>query len=212
MDSRFSVLYQYINGKWRIVHIHQSMPNPEQEEGESYPKRLLDLYYDEKEKVEELRNLAENDALTGLMNYKTFRKIFDESLGNMCLIAIDIDNFKTINDTYGHPEGNHILQAVAKALKSSVGSDDMVCRMGGDEFLILCREVDSSQAIGRLLDKIKEEIGEIGKNQGYRISVSMGAASVGNRESFDMVFKRADEALYQAKKHGKNKWEVSVFS
>lgn len=211
MDSRFTILYKYISGRWKVVHIHQSLPNIEQAEGEYYPKKLLDLYYTEKEKAEELRDLAENDALTGLLNYKTFQRVFDESLEkNMWLIAIDIDDFKIINDTYGHLEGNHVLKAIASVLQSSVRSSDRVCRMGGDEFLILCKEVASSEAIGFLLGRIKEAIEKIGESRGCRISVSMGAASAGNRESFDMVFKRADNALYEAKKHGKNKWEIGL--
>lgn len=213
MDSRFTILYKYVNDKWKVIHIHQSLPNIEQAEGEYYPKRLLNLYNTEKEKAEELRNLAENDSLTGLLNYKTFQKVFDESLEkNMWLIAIDIDDFKTINDTYGHLEGNHVLKAIACVLQSSVRSSDRACRMGGDEFLILCKEVASSQTIGFLLDRIKEAIEKIGESKGFHISVSMGAASVGNRESFDMAFKRADNALYEAKKHGKNKWKIKELS
>lgn len=213
MDSRFTILYKCVNDKWKVVHIHQSLPNIEQEEGEYYPKKLLDLYNMEKEKAEELRNLAENDSLTGLLNYKTFQKVFDESLEkNMWLIVIDIDDFKIINDTYGHLEGNYVLKSVAGVLKSFIRSSDRVCRMGGDEFLVLCKEVTSSETIGFLLDRIKETIEKVGESKGYHVSVSMGAASVGNRESFDIAFKHADHALYEAKRHGKNRWKIAEFS
>lgn len=210
MDSRFTILYKYVNDRWKVIHIHQSLPNIEQAEGEYYPKRLLDLYNTEKEKAEELRNLAENDSLTGLLNYKTFQKVFDESLEkNMWLIAIDIDNFKRVNDTYGHLAGNQVLQAAADIFKSSVRSGDRVCRMGGDEFLILCYGIRDSKKLSLLLDRIQNEIERISLYEDCRISISIGATQVKKEEMFVSALERADTALYEAKKKGKNQWKIN---
>ena len=127
----------------------------------------------------------------------------------MWLIAIDIDNFKRVNDTYGHLAGNQVLQAAADIFKSSVRSGDRVCRMGGDEFLILCYGIRDSKKLSLLLDRIQNGIERISLYEDCRISISIGATQVKKEEMFVSALERADTALYEAKKNGKNQWKIN---
>lgn len=209
MDSRFSFLYKNTDTGWKIVHIHHSLPNLEQRDGEAYPKTLTEQFLREKEKVEFLSLLAQKDGLTDLINYRTFEKLYPKSIKNgTWFLVADLDCFKNINDTCGHIEGNRILKETARILKSSVRSNDLVCRMGGDEFVLLCSGLPSQKEAEFLLHRILTNISCLHIRDAGSVSLSIGATAVQQNESLEIVFQRADQALYEIKAKGRNGWKI----
>jgi diguanylate cyclase (GGDEF)-like protein len=114
---------------------------------------------------------------------------------------LDIDNFKNYNDTKGHQAGDELLKGAAKILKSSVRSVDMVCRYGGEEFIIILPQTDKSAA-QIIAERVRVQIGLY-----LPTTVSIGVSTFpdDSRET-EQLIKKADNALYQAKQTGKNKW------
>jgi len=158
---------------------------------------------------EEARKFALQDALTGLPN----RVLFEQSLDNalvqakrhgwrLAVLFIDIDNFKSINDTYGHDIGDKVLIMVADRLKSSVREEDTVSRWAGDEFVCLLMEVKQEADVTRLAENIVNRISETCTFNGtaFSISVSIGIAIYPeDGETAEILFKKADTAMYKAK-------------
>ena len=161
-----------------------------------------------------IKDLAMRDGLTGLFN----RRIFDETLAQqtksanmrpVSLLLLDLDNFKQINDTFGHQSGDHVLKSFAGILKESCRGRDLVARFGGEEFAIILSEtkVAAAHAIAqRIRNRLAKTVFTFDGRQ-IHITASIGLAAC--REG-DMIFtanlvKQADQALYQAKRTGKNK-------
>lgn len=211
MDSRFTMLYKKIQDEWKIVHVHQSVPNMEQADGEYYPKTLAEQVKEEQEKAEALKELAHKDTLTGLLNYHAFEETYQgegESRQGQWMILADLDNFKMVNDTCGHMKGNQVLKKAAGVLKSTVRSSDVVCRMGGDEFLLLCGGIREEQEAGELMQRIVKNIEAAGVQEPVWIGISLGGTMVRNGDTLEEVFRRADAALYDVKNHRKNGWKI----
>lgn len=160
--------------------------------------------------------LATHDPLTGLSNRLLLNDRLEHAINhakrfNKCIAAIfcDLDNFKPINDNYGHSTGDEILKYVANELKCVLRKEDTVCRFGGDEFIILVEELESFTYLEKILEKIKS----ISKkplitvnNIELSIAMSIGAAIYPNDASnSEELLKCADEAMYRAKHSGKNK-------
>lgn len=201
MDSRFSVLYKNIGGSWKVLHVHQSMPNVEQLPGEAYPKTLVSQMETAHEMIETLTQLAETDSLTGLINSRTLKERYAElDKKNTWLYAVDIDDFKQINDRQGHLQGNDTLVALSEFLTSTVRQNDLVCRMGGDEFVLLCTGIKSEKGAMKLAERLLINI--------QNISISVGMTPLEEGEPFDQAFERADSALYEAKRCGKGQASV----
>lgn len=176
-----------------------------------------------RETVEEARAHAEiaqeramTDALTGLLNrYGLQRSLSREHAEArryrrpLACLMIDIDNFKRVNDTYGHNAGDVALQQVATILTEAVRRSDMVFRYGGEEFLALLPETDLEGAVA-LGEKIRETTASrlFGNGQHiFPLTLSVGAANLSDRESGNDMIARADLALYQAKEQGRNRVE-----
>ncbi len=209
MDSRFSFLYKKVGEDWRLIHIHQSMPNMEQLNGEYYPKTLSNQIRKSQEKINILTNLARRDSLTGLMNYRTFEEVFTTIEKNgTWLFVMDLDDFKHINDTFGHMAGNNVLQKMAGVLTSAVRSHDIVCRMGGDEFILLCNDLSDRRDVGELLQRLLKSVADGGKNEKAWPGISIGGTAVLEGETLEAAFQRADSALYTVKTHGKNQYMI----
>jgi diguanylate cyclase (GGDEF)-like protein len=162
---------------------------------------------------ERLTHLANVDVLSGLPNRGRVRQLLGEALraataGNMpcAIMFLDLDGFKPVNDTFGHPKGDAVLQAVAKRLCDEVGSDGHVGRMGGDEFAIVIPDAQSRRKIEQLADRIIVTIAEPFQIDGteIRIGVSVGCAfgPIDGATVDDLILK-ADLALYQAKDAGR---------
>lgn len=162
----------------------------------------------------ELRRLAEEDSLTGLSN----RYYFDESLkhaipraqrenSNLVLLMIDLDRFKSVNDTLGHLAGDELLKQVAKRLAAPLRADDKLCRLGGDEFAILVESLTHASHIRLLVDRLLETLSEPFTIEGetIRVSASIGVATFPLcGETAVELMKGADVAMYRAKEAGRN--------
>jgi diguanylate cyclase (GGDEF)-like protein len=170
-------------------------------------------------RAEMAQERAMTDALTGLLNRYGLQHVlarehaearrYDRPLS--CLV-IDLDNFKTINDTYGHAAGDLALQQIASILKEAVRRSDTVFRYGGEEFLVLLPETDLDGATA-LGEKIRASASSRPFGDGERIfnlTLSAGASSLCAGESGNDMIARADMALYQAKEQGRNRVESVV--
>ncbi len=161
----------------------------------------------------ELLKEASTDPLTGLYNRKFVIERMEQYLANRrheaigALFMIDIDNFKRINDCYGHQKGDEFLVQMADCMRSVFRKEDMLCRMGGDEFLAFIDYMTQEQ-IEEKARRLCELIGQIDMAD-FRCGVSVGVA-VAQKEtiSFDELYKQADEALYNAKNSGKSKYII----
>ena len=164
--------------------------------------------YQENEEAQALiRHKAEHDALTDLLNRGSFDKllnIYEAGEAPFALIIVDVDSFKTVNDTYGHAEGDAILQKVANLLLTAFRSIDYVCRIGGDEFAIIMVEMtsDLQYTIQEKIDAVNETLAKQGEGQPH-VSLSAGAAFSDRPNPTGTLFEDADQALYQRKEHGK---------
>ncbi len=163
---------------------------------------------------DEVKSLAIRDGLTGLYNYRHFREVLTHQVEvsrrygwPLSLLFLDIDNFKGINDTWGHPEGDLVLKALANFLQTHVRQADVLCRYGGEEFVALLPQTSWAQA-HHLAERLREGIADspIPLSGGdIHITVSIGGATrTASMEGEDLV-KAADAALYRAKQSGKNR-------
>lgn len=165
---------------------------------------------------EELIKLSITDPLTGLYNRRHFEGIMDSELamidrhGEPCaVLLIDIDYFKRVNDTFGHKSGDRVLCAVARILDRSLRKTDVLCRVGGEEFVALCRrtETDAGRAIADQLRRRIEQTPIEVDGSVVRVTVSIGVTSVtgaGRVPSAEECFRQADAALYTSKAEGRN--------
>ncbi|MCP1309766.1 sensor domain-containing diguanylate cyclase [Paenibacillus tyrfis] len=163
---------------------------------------------DLQKQTDQLTHAAMTDSLTGLTNRRTFESIMSqwtEKQQPFALILMDIDRFKSINDTYGHQAGDEVLKHLARILTSSVRSNDVCCRYGGEEFVVLLPFTTAPDAwITAERVRIAFETRE--NPLGIPLTVSLGIAHYpSHAESAAMLFQRADHALYQAKEAGKNR-------
>lgn len=158
------------------------------------------------------QNAASHDALTGLSNRRTIMEHLRErvervSLAGPCaVLLLDIDRFKTINDTLGHQAGDHCLRTVAGILNQNVRSLDRAGRIGGEEFVIVMPDTTSEMALA-VGERLRKQIEETGVRHagGEPVTVSIGVAVASLRDTVDSLMARADRALYQAKREGRNR-------
>lgn len=159
--------------------------------------------------------LSITDELTGLSNRRCFDNTLEKEFlralrynNKLTLVMFDIDHFKAVNDTYGHPCGDYILKEVANAALQTFRKTDTVFRFGGEEFVVILTETDIKQSEIPLerFRKTIETLDLTYQNQQINITVSIGACqldqSIGNKEEF---LQKADNALYDAKNSGRNK-------
>ncbi len=155
-----------------------------------------------------LVDLAVKDGLTGLFNRRYFNELINvevnrvkRSPASLSLLMLDIDNFKNYNDVQGHPAGDELLKGVAKVLKSSVRAVDMVSRYGGEEFIIILPQTDKAGA-QIIAERIRVQVGLY-----FPTTISIGISTFPDdaKEIVELI-EKADNALYQAKTSGKNKW------
>ena len=173
----------------------------------------------ERKKIEdELNRLAITDPLTELFNRHHFfaegQKVFLRSKHPPCDLAVlmvDIDHFKQVNDTYGHPAGDHVLREAAKRIRQSLRPTDLLGRYGGEEFIAVLPRTHLAD-VCQIADRLIKSIGgqPIGNNgQSIPITVSIGIARLEETtNSFDELVSNADRALYQAKHNGRNCWSA----
>jgi len=172
---------------------------------------------------QEIKGLSITDGLTDLYNFRYLQERLEEETKRaqrfrrpLALIMADIDHFKEFNDTYGHPEGNKVLKVLANILKANVREIDIVGRYGGEEFIIILPEADREEA-QRIAERIRIKVEEYNfqnkedhlNNPNRKITLSLGVTSC-FQESIspqNLIYK-VDQALYQAKRKGRNRMEV----
>ena len=157
---------------------------------------------------------AEHDALTGALNKAAIGAALARTLelGNCCLMVVDIDHFKRVNDSFGHLAGDQVLKGVAERLKVNLSDSDLLGRFGGEEFFVLGGQDSLRLAqvqAERLRAAVAEEAFDRGDGQTLEVTISVGLACSQSGESADDLVRRADAALYQAKQGGRNRVEVS---
>ncbi len=162
----------------------------------------------------EARLDAYTDPLTGLRNRRYLDLILERELFRarryrrpLSLLVLDLDNFKRINDTHGHPVGDRVLRALARCLEEHIRQSDRAVRLGGEEFAILLAETPLAQAV-RMASRLRQAVAALRVFPAEGISVSIGVAEARPEDSPLSLLKRADDALYQAKRRGKNRVEV----
>ncbi len=156
---------------------------------------------------------ARTDGLTGLFNRRAFDKALDGLFADwnnkgqsFSLGLIDIDHFKQINDTYGHPAGDAVLKQISQTLQAELGHAVCVARYGGEEFAVL--SVAPAESTAAALDKLRDAVGRVQVNHDSQIisvTLSAGAAQIEADDKIGKVVRRADEALYAAKLGGRNR-------
>ena len=165
----------------------------------------------------ELMYSSERDPLTGLYNRRNIEEKVEQALKNedslSCLIMLDLDGFKEINDKYGHQEGDAVLKKMARILSGAFRSDDFIARFGGDEFIVFLDHIPNCECASFRAEEVRRQVYALTLNGEERIvSISIGIA-FGPRDgnTFELLYKHADEALYMAKGRGKNQiafyWE-----
>lgn len=159
---------------------------------------------------DQLEAMASTDPLTGLKNRRFFQNsllasliLLEQQQRDFSLLVVDIDHFKSINDTYGHPIGDLVLGNLAGLLQSMSRSSDVVARYGGEEFVIILAECDHDQAM-EIAERYRSEVASSDWGQ-YNITVSIGAATAVKGDTDTSVFQRADQALYASKTAGRNR-------
>ncbi|MEM7719317.1 MAG: GGDEF domain-containing protein [Pseudomonadota bacterium] len=159
---------------------------------------------------EELEQLSRTDALTGIANRRQFddalHRIFkdaERSEQPVALLIMDLDNFKTINDRYGHDVGDKALQALAGVLKMTARETDTIARFGGDEFACILpnTDVDAANELGR---RVHKYISELAFQCSITISIGISTRTAEIPIKHTVALKRADQALFCAKKAGRN--------
>jgi diguanylate cyclase (GGDEF)-like protein len=161
-----------------------------------------------------VKSMAIRDALTGLYNYGYFKEALHYEVEKsrryktpLSLLFLDIDDFKRINDTLGHLKGDKIMRQVATILKQGIRQADLLCRYGGDEFVMLLSQTPPDQAIV-LAERLRQYIVQSSMNrleQRLQVTVSIGVAGLGPGMSTEDLIKEADAAHYRAKQAGKNR-------
>lgn len=166
----------------------------------------------EKKQKQELYELAQKDALTGLYNKAAINTLVERRIGRedvlgfQALFIIDVDYFKEVNDTYGHLTGDSVLSDVAVALKENVRNTDLVGRIGGDEFLVYLYEVSGEEAALKKAEHLRDNLRKITPKVGApSITCSIGGIVFLQQEvDYQALYKKADKALYYRKKNGRD--------
>jgi hemerythrin len=183
---------------------------------QSLEARVAERTHELRRMNEQLENLAMTDVLTGLPNRRQAMGILGREWQNalaqggaLSCLMIDADGFKGVNDNYGHDAGDEVLRVLARCMKHAVRNDDVVCRLGGDEFLIICLHTALDGAM-KTAEKVRQEVSELRVKAGdgqWVGSVSIGVAQTTPAllmQGTDALLKIADEGVYVAKRNGRN--------
>lgn len=167
------------------------------------------------EKRRELEKISSTDSLTGLYNRVKIDHIIENKFCEIAarpvsapvalyLLLIDLDDFKKINDTYGHQQGDKALKAVAATLAGDVQGSGIAARWGGEEFLLFLHGFTFTKAIA-FADTVRHSIEQLRFENGMTVTISLGLAAYHEGDTYDTLLKRADDCLYKAKNHGRNR-------
>lgn len=216
---RFSITYVAISLIASWIEYHRSRYEQESlQTQEALLKEQENLKKEIQRRIileEELKKLAQTDTLTSLFNRRHFLALAQQEIikavryeHSLCFAVLDIDFFKRINDTLGHPVGDIVVSTLARHLQHSIRQSDIVARIGGEEFAFLLLHVNEEQArakMERLCKEISECIIKYGSDKTLSVTVSIGIAMLqAPIQTLDELYMRADQKLYEAKKAGRN--------
>ena len=177
--------------------------------------RFIDQLLEQEQQIQLLRRQATHDGLTQLMNYQFFHETLGKEMARsqrshrpLTVIMGDIDRFKAINDTYGHPAGDRAIQAVADRLRAGLRETDSIARYGGEEFTMILFNIPPHEAVA-VADRIRQAISEMAidfDGQRFHLTMSFGVATLQPDEALskEEFINRVDKALYRAKSDGRN--------
>ncbi len=185
-----------------------------------YQNKLEEMHLNLNEKNDELWQLAHHDPLTGVYNRRGFEEDWKHMLAvssghrlGVALILFDCDHFKAINDTYGHPTGDQVIQAITRTLQQTLRHGDRLYRLGGDEFATMFLDIDKDLAVHtaeRCIEAVSRfDFNSLGIKEPVRISAGLAFAVGTEPETLSKLPKQADVAMYHAKRPGKSK--IAVF-
>jgi diguanylate cyclase (GGDEF)-like protein len=160
-----------------------------------------------------LRSQMHRDGLTGLLNHVTIKTHLATEISRaqrqgeeLCFVMLDIDDFKQVNDKYGHPVGDRVIKSISRMLTKRLRKSDLIGRYGGEEFSVILPETDTETA-RKLLDDVRNNFSQITQQYNdiqFSCTISVGITGMTPASSLDSMLNVADEALYEAKKSGKN--------
>jgi len=210
----FTMEKRYIRKDGEIVWIFLTSVMMKGEDGQ--PAQALSMIEDVTERRElglKLRHMADHDPLTGLFNRRRFeeelsRAELDPSARTIAILAIDLDNFKFINDSYGHAVGDELIVRTAEMLREQLRTHDVLARQGGDEFVVILYDIGPDDAMAKaeeLAGAIADQVRVVGPDFSARVTASVGVA-VGDSDkvSTSSLMMQADIAMYEAKDAGRN--------
>ncbi len=159
--------------------------------------------------ISDLKRLSESDPLTGILNAAAFRRLANKEIeksrrykNSLSLVFLDLDNFKTVNDTLGHKAGDKLLKDIVRYVANELRSSDLFGRLGGDEFaiLLIANCVDSLRTINRIRDAVKQVADELNAS----VSLSAGVVQLSEENDIEDLLHKADILMYEAKHSGKD--------
>ncbi|VEF46823.1 PAS/PAC sensor-containing diguanylate cyclase [Bacillus freudenreichii] len=163
--------------------------------------------------------LAFHDSLTGLKNRAAFEELVKEyqgkKKGNLALMMIDLDNFKLVNDSLGHTEGDKILKAAAQEILANAGKENHAARLGGDEFVVIYPDIGEEELKNsalKLINRMHHRFRDIREKNHIDVSISVGIAMASGEDNVDSLYDKADRALYESKENGKNQFNIYKMS
>lgn len=166
------------------------------------------------ERMRTLRSLMARDSLTGLFNHTTTTQLLEKALASAerdasptCFVMLDIDHFKSVNDSYGHPMGDQVILALSRILQQRLRSSDIVGRYGGEEFAAILQKIDPQQAL-QLMDELRADFAKVSfhtPSGEFRCTFSAGIACYPAYTRLELLREAADKALYAAKRGGRNR-------
>jgi len=195
-----------------------------------YVRSITDRKRSEEEKkmlIEQLERLSRTDGLTGMLNKRGLMERLQAEFerakrygGSISLLICDIDDFKYVNDFYGHSAGDNYLKLIAQAMYNSIRSADIIGRFGGDEFMVILQGVEREEAMKlaeRIRSIVEDTVLKVDTMRSVKSTVSIGVATFDSTESCSVttpeeLIKAADEALYRAKNKGKNRVELYLYA
>lgn len=182
------------------------------------PDELVAAVMIRAERMRTLRGLMARDSLTGLFNHTMTTQLLENALslarrdsGVLSLVMIDIDGFKAVNDTWGHPAGDQVLMALSRVLQQRLRVSDIIGRYGGEEFAVILQNADPQQA-ARLIDALREDFARVdfySGEHGFHCTFSAGVAAYPMYQRYELLREAADKALYRAKRGGRNRVVVA---
>lgn len=164
-----------------------------------------------------VRELEGKDSLTGILNRRAFMRVFVKEIKRakryripLSLAILDLDDFKVINDTYGHEAGDMVLRRVCRMIERNIREQDIFARLGGEEFVLLFPHTNLNEAY-LVSERLRLKVAKLRfKGLSHRITASFGITSLREEDTPKTLIRRADEALYEAKRFGKNKTVIKI--